>query len=46
MFKVQMFLGMNNIITVVMTAPIERANKKISLDFYIIECIFIFIANF
>lgn len=32
--------GMNNIITVILTAPVEGANKKISLDFYITSCVF------
>ncbi|MBQ3415533.1 MAG: hypothetical protein IJH39_09370 [Clostridia bacterium] len=32
--------GMNNVITVIMTAPVDGANKKISLDFYITECTF------
>jgi len=32
--------GMNNVITVIMIAPVDGANKKISLDFYITECIF------
>lgn len=32
--------GMNNIITVILTAPVNGANKKISMDFYITDCIF------
>lgn len=32
--------GMNNVITVVMIAPVDGANKKISLDFYIVDCKF------
>lgn len=32
--------GMENGITVVLIAPIDGANKKISLDFYILECNF------
>lgn len=32
--------GMNNIITVILTAPVDGANKKMSMDFYITDCIF------
>ena len=32
--------GMNNVITVIMTAPVDGANKKISMDFYITDCKF------
>ena len=32
--------GMNNVITVIMIAPVDGANKKISLDFYITNCKF------
>jgi len=32
--------GMDNIITVVLTSPVEGASKKITLDFYITSCIF------
>lgn len=32
--------GMNNVITVVITAPVNGANKKISCDFYIDSCEF------
>ncbi len=32
--------GMNNVITVIMTAPVDGANKKISMDFYITKCEF------
>ena len=32
--------GMNNVITVVLIAPVDGANKKISMDFYITDCIF------
>lgn len=32
--------GMNNEITVVMIAPVNGANKKISMDFYITDCKF------
>lgn len=32
--------GMNNVITVILIAPIDGANKKISMDFYITSCIF------
>ena len=32
--------GMDNIITVVLTSPIEGASKKITLDFYITSCVF------
>ena len=31
---------MNNCITVIMIAPVNGANKKISLDFYITKCTF------
>ena len=34
---------MNNVITVILTAPIDGAAKKISLDFYITNCNFKFI---
>lgn len=33
--------GMNNNITVVMIAPVNGANKKISIDFYITKCEFV-----
>lgn len=32
--------GMNNVITVIITAPVNGANKKISCDFYIDSCEF------
>ena len=32
--------GMNNVITVIFTAPVNGANKKISMDFYITDCTF------
>lgn len=32
--------GMNNVITVIITAPDDTASKKISLDFYITDCDF------
>ena len=32
--------GMNNVITIIMTAPVDGANKKISMDFYITNCEF------
>lgn len=32
--------GMNNCITVIMIAPVNGANKKISIDFYITKCTF------
>lgn len=32
--------GVNNVITVIITAPIEGTNKKISMDFYITDCKF------
>lgn len=32
--------GMNNTITVIITAPVNGANKKISMDFYITDCKF------
>lgn len=32
--------GMNNVITVIITAPVNGANKKISCDFYIESCEF------
>ena len=32
--------GMNNVITVIMMSPVDGANKKISLDFYITNCVF------
>ena len=32
--------GLNNVITVILTAPVEGANKKISMDFYITKCTF------
>lgn len=31
--------GMNNVITVIMISPVDGANKKVSLDFYITSCI-------
>ena len=32
--------GMNNVVTVIMVAPEDGSNKKISLDFYITKCDF------
>ena len=32
--------GMNNVITVILTAPVEGASKKVTLDFYITDCKF------
>lgn len=32
--------GMNNVITVILTAPVNGANKKMSMDFYIKDCLF------
>ena len=32
--------GMNNVITVILIAPVDGANKKINMDFYIKDCIF------
>ena len=32
--------GMDNVITIILTAPVEGASKKISLDFYITNCSF------
>ena len=32
--------GMNNIITVILTAPVDGASKKMVMDFYITDCIF------
>lgn len=32
--------GLNNVITIILIAPVEGANKKISMDFYITKCTF------
>lgn len=32
--------GMNNVITVILIAPVDGANKKMSMDFYIKDCTF------
>lgn len=32
--------GMNNVITVILTAPVNGANKKMNMDFYIKDCKF------
>ena len=32
--------GMNNVITVILIAPVDGANKKMSMDFYITDCVF------
>lgn len=32
--------GMNNVITVILIAPVDGANKKMSIDFYITDCKF------